>query len=85
MDEYDESKAIIAAFETANSRDSIHLVSHAAHHVQLRPGQPCPTCGRKVPMTGAERQRRWRARRLKMRKDFYAKTTQAGMKAAGLS
>ena len=51
----------------------------------LVPGQPCPTCGRKVPMTGAERQRRWRARRLRMRKDFYAKTTHAGMKAAGLS
>ena len=27
------------------------------------PGEPCPTCGRKVPMTGAERQRKWRARK----------------------
>ena len=26
-------------------------------------GKACPACGRKVPMTGAERQRKWRARR----------------------
>ncbi len=27
------------------------------------PGEPCPTCGRKVPLSGAERQRRYRERR----------------------
>ena len=27
-----------------------------------RPGQPCPTCGRPMPMTGAQRQKRWRER-----------------------
>ena len=27
-------------------------------------GKACPACGRKVPMTGAERQRKWRARKL---------------------
>ena len=32
-------------------------------------GEPCPTCGRRVPMTGAERQRKWRER-LRIRKDL---------------
>lgn len=26
-------------------------------------GEPCPACGRKVPLSGAERQRRWRERK----------------------
>ena len=29
----------------------------------LVPGEPCPTCGRKVPMTAAQRKRRERERR----------------------
>ena len=30
--------------------------------VDPEPGQPCPTCGRKVPMTGAQRQKAYRER-----------------------
>ena len=26
------------------------------------PGDSCPTCGRRVPMTGKQRQKRWRER-----------------------
>lgn len=33
-------------------------------------GQPCPTCGRRVPMTGAERQRKYRERQ-KLLKDLF--------------
>ncbi len=31
------------------------------------PGEPCPACGRKVPMSGAERQRRYRERRAELK------------------
>lgn len=32
--------------------------------LQLTPGHPCPTCGKPVAMTAAERQRQYRARKL---------------------
>ena len=31
--------------------------------VTLIPGQPCPTCGKRVGLSSAERQRAWRARK----------------------
>ncbi len=61
MDEYDESMAVLAAAEacTTISSGSSNIV-----YVRVGPisGQACPTCGRRVPMTGAERTRRWRAK-----------------------
>ena len=43
---------------TAKDGDGILYVS-----VGPIPGQPCPTCGRKVPMPGAQRQNAYRARK----------------------
>jgi hypothetical protein len=37
---------------------------HADQH-NVRPGEPCPTCGRPIPLTNAERQRRYRQRKRK--------------------
>lgn len=35
----------------------------AALKPEVGPGEPCPACGQKIPMTGAQRQRAYRERR----------------------
>ena len=42
--------------------DITDTISPVEHDIVVTPGQPCPTCGRPMPMTGAQRQKRWRER-----------------------
>ncbi len=45
--------------------DTMNAASTTVRYVQVEVpgGTLCPACGRKVPMSGAERQRRYRERR----------------------
>ena len=42
--------------------DITDTISPVDHDIVIAPGDSCPTCGRPMPMTGAQRQARWRAK-----------------------
>ena len=52
-------KLAVAGAISWNQTDSISPVEH---DIVVAPGDSCPTCGRPMPMTGAQRQKRWRER-----------------------
>ena len=46
----------------AVSGDQTDSISPVEHDIAVAPGDSCPTCGRPMPMTGKQRQKRWRER-----------------------
>ena len=44
------------------SGDQTDSISPVEHDIVVAAGQSCPTCGRPMPMTGAQRQARHRAK-----------------------
>ena len=44
------------------SGDQTDSISPVEHDIVVTPGDSCPTCGRPMPMTGAQRQAKYRAK-----------------------
>ena len=81
MDEYDKSKAVLAMGDDIQPLEKRRLAifsrADAAQRITVKfgdgkmwslpavPGESCPTCGHSVPMTGAQRTRKYRERRAK--------------------
>ena len=80
MDEFDESKAVLAMADDIQSlelkKPPVSITRpDSAQQITVKfgdgkmwslpavPGESCPTCGHSVPMTGAQRTRKYRERR----------------------